>query len=122
MMSIQPECLQKGYGIALSNPTFELWLLMHVADLSEFSDDELFENAYQTQAKNRRFLDKTLSELLGGYNKKAGRFPTTILSDGNLQRALEQQNKMDTSFETLLDQLGTNVGDILIALLDGVEE
>ncbi len=66
--AIIDKCKKEGYNLALSNPTFELWLLMHVNDLKGYSKEDLLNN--EKVNKTRRFIDKELSVILGGYNKK----------------------------------------------------
>ena len=118
LLAIHPECEDKGYRIALSNPTFELWLLMHVAKLNDYCEDALFENAWVTPAKNKRFMEKQLSEILGGYSKKSGQFPVKILNNQNLTNAIKQHPQLNKPFEILLDELGTNVGEIVTELIE----
>ena len=62
--------IQKKYFLALSNPAFELWLLLHVKDIMEYSNDdlkELFEN--KRINKHRTRLEKELKSLCGSYKK-----------------------------------------------------
>jgi len=62
--------VQKKYFLALSNPAFEVWLLLHVKDITEYTDDEsnaLFEN--RKINRNRTRLEKELINICGGYNK-----------------------------------------------------
>lgn len=62
-------CQQKDYFLALSNPCFELWLLLHIKNLNEYSQEELkaiFENV---KTKNKTHLEILLATLLGSYNK-----------------------------------------------------
>ena len=35
LAAVAQQCEQKGYGLAISNPCFELWLLLHCKDVSE---------------------------------------------------------------------------------------
>ncbi len=67
--SIAKECKQKGFGFALSNPCFEVWLLLHKKDYTSYSQqerDELFQNI-KTGGKSR--LERELTKLCGSYNK-----------------------------------------------------
>ncbi len=60
---------QKKYNLALSNPAFEVWLLLHVKDVSEYSEtdiEELFENR-RTGSRSR--LERELVYICGSYNK-----------------------------------------------------
>lgn len=70
LAEIAQECHQKNYKLAVSNPCFELWLLLHLKSLNEYSEDvleEFRENPKITQ--NRSRLDIELLEILGEYNK-----------------------------------------------------
>ena len=60
---------QKNYHLALSNPAFEIWLLLHVKDLSEYTEEEkgeLFENKREG---SRTRLEKELIKICGSYKK-----------------------------------------------------
>ena len=70
LTKIAQECNQKGYTLAVSNPCFELWLLLHIKFLDEYSPDTLaafLENPRVT--RNRTRLDRELLDQLGEYNK-----------------------------------------------------
>ncbi|MBF9142694.1 RloB family protein [Hymenobacter properus] len=49
---VAQECFQKGYSLALSNPCFELWLLLHWRDVDSY---------YSTEEKEELFLNKKIS-------------------------------------------------------------
>jgi hypothetical protein len=56
--------------MALSNPNFELWLLLHLKDLADYSQeqlDDILNNKKINASKN--ILELELSSLLEGYNK-----------------------------------------------------
>ncbi|MFA6630403.1 MAG: RloB family protein, partial [Sulfuricurvum sp.] len=36
ILKILPECKAKNYNIAITNPLFEFWLLLHVVDISTY--------------------------------------------------------------------------------------
>lgn len=69
--SVAQICHQKrGYYLAISNPAFELWLLLHLVDCSALTQQEkedLFKNAKVT--RNKTYSKKMLSDLLGGFNE-----------------------------------------------------
>ena len=61
-------CVQKGYYLAVSNPCFELWLLLHIKSLEEYSDDilpEFLDNKKVTSSRTR--LERELILRLGSY-------------------------------------------------------
>ena len=47
-------CTQKGYLLALSNPCFELWLLLHLVDLSEYNQNQLKDLLENKRQKMKR--------------------------------------------------------------------
>ena len=69
--SVAQICHQKrGYYLAVSNPAFELWLLLHLVDCSELSQEEkekLFKNAKVSRGKT--YSKKMLGDLLNGFNE-----------------------------------------------------
>ena len=70
LAEVAAECVQKGYKLCVSNPAFELWLLLHIKDIDGYSAEEIKElerNDHVTP--NRTRLDQELLCLLGSYNK-----------------------------------------------------
>ncbi len=73
LIEIIEQCAKKNYNIALSNPCFELWLLLHIKDLTTYSEEEnlkIFQNKKERAKSKKRFLEKELSTLLDGYKKE----------------------------------------------------
>jgi hypothetical protein len=85
---IVQECYDQGNMFAaVSNPNFELWLLLHVQDISGFTAEEteaLLKNR-KVSAKNKRtHVERLLVAALGSYNKSnilPERFLPHIVSD-----------------------------------------
>ncbi len=102
--TIIDKCKSEGYNLALSNPTFEFWLLLHISDLQNYSIDDLLNN--EKVNKTRRFIDKELSNILKGYNKKNLRFER--FEDG-INDAIIRAKGMQTNNDDLIDELGTSV-------------
>jgi RloB-like protein len=73
-------CEVERYHAAVSNPCFELWLLLHIRPLEEYSLEErqrLLENEKVTKSRTR--LDKELTKLLlHGYSKNNPRMARFI--------------------------------------------
>ncbi|MGK0325495.1 MAG: hypothetical protein ACJA1D_000836 [Polaribacter sp.] len=66
------DCNKEGdFFLAMSNPCFEIWLIMHLKDITEYSEEKqnkLLENASVSRKKNH--IDLVLGDLQGiGYNK-----------------------------------------------------
>ena len=111
-----PECQEKGYFVALTNPLFEFWLLMHIADINAYDKHDLLANAKVN--KNRRFLEKELSSLLpNGFNKKQGKFNQDIVSLENIERALAQEQQFANEPGKIVNNLGSNIGELVCSIL-----
>jgi hypothetical protein len=101
-------CLQKGYYLAISNPCFELWLLLHIQSLDEYSDEtlqEFLDNKKVSSSRTR--LEKELILLLGSYNKSnldTSQFLPYV------KEAIERAKKLDIfSEQRWQNQLGTRI-------------
>lgn len=107
MARIFDECDEKGYRCFLTNPRFEFWLLLHVADVKSEYPDEL----EKMLDFNDETVDKHLPEKTGG-GKKIQRktFDTYFLP--NIDTAIERANGLCTSRNELLDQLGSTLGEL----------
>lgn len=107
MARIFDECDEKGYRCFLTNPRFEFWLLLHVADVKSEYPDEL----EKMLDLNDETVDKHLLEKTGG-GKKIQRktFDTYFLP--NIDTAIERANGLCTSRNKLLDQLGSTLGEL----------
>ena len=100
---------KKGYHLGLSNPAFEMWLLLHVRDIHEYSDsekDKMFQNS--RQGTRRTYLEKELSDVLpDGYDKS--RYNANYLIK-HLDIAIKQAKELDTNpHERWPNKLGTRV-------------
>ena len=73
LSEVQKSCFERNIFLLVSNPNFELWLLLHVEDVSQLSDEEkkkIKENKRVSPQRNaRKYLEKTLSDKMDGYNK-----------------------------------------------------
>lgn len=107
MARIFDECDEKGYRCFLTNPRFEFWLMLHVADVKSEYPDEL----EKMLDFNDETVDKHLLEKTGG-GKKIQRktFDTYFLP--NIDTAIERANGLCTSRNELLDQLGSTLGEL----------
>lgn len=69
---IAEQCSQKKYYLSVSNPCFELWLLLHLKSMDEYDDavqKEFLENQKSRTGARRTRLEQELVALLGAYNK-----------------------------------------------------
>lgn len=109
--NIIPMCKEKNYNIALTNPQFEFWLLLHLVDIKKHENKKLFDNKRNEQGE--KYLDEQLKNNLGRYTKKRGKFDKRIVNINNIKRAIEQEKLFDNEFEKILDSLGSNIGILI---------
>ena len=63
LSDIITQCNQKGYSYAVSNPCFELWLLLHILDVNFLDDGE------KKKLSKISEISKKIRAILGSYNK-----------------------------------------------------
>lgn len=105
LSEIQSICKQKGIGLCISNPCFEIWLILHYQDLAKESDairDELLKN--MKEGKNT-YIKNYISDLRGNknLNEFGSLFPliTTAMENTQLLREIPESN--------IFDNLGSDV-------------
>lgn len=106
---IAQHCHQKGYFIALSNPNFEFWLLLHLKDLADYTPEQLDDILKNKKANSSKsILETELSNLLNGYNKS--KYVVKQLFS-YLKYAIERAKSLDEnpSERWIEDRLGTRV-------------
>lgn len=109
-------CEDNSIRFYLTNPCFEFWLLLHF-DISKYCQSKLFENA--KVSTNKKYIDSALSDQLGGYNKKKGGYkPSDFVTKETINLALNQEKKFENHFDKIIDNLGSNIGDLITEILD----
>lgn len=106
LTSIIDKCKTEGYNLALSNPTFEFWLLLHITSLDSYDYDLLLANPKASVKSKKRFIEKELSSLLRGYNKNNIRFERF---EPGIKDAIQRAKDLSHDNEMLIDELGTSV-------------
>jgi RloB-like protein len=107
--AISQLCEQKGYFMALSNPNFELWLLLHVKDLAAYVPDVLDDFLQNKKVgSSKSMLDTELSKYVSGYNHARYKVEKILL---NVEKAIEQAKQLDKNPEDrwIEGKLGTRV-------------
>ena len=108
LSSIAAKCSQKRYLLAVSNPCIELWLLLHVAELSEYSPqvlDEFYKSPKVSTTRNR--IGQELLNILGSYNKSNLNMDHFL---PHVEKAISQATRLDTNPDHRWpNELGTRV-------------
>lgn len=96
LSSVASLCGQKCYLLALSNPCFEFWLLLHIKSYDDYSaaeQDSIAKNRHIGSTK-RTFLESELLKLLGSYNKDN---PDTSKFLPFIDTAISRARSLDTN-------------------------
>lgn len=105
-------CQEEGnMYVAISNPCFELWLLLHVKDINDYTDEErelLLANGRVTSKKN--YVDSKISDELGGFNKRKFK-PDLFLP--NLKQATSRAKELAVDDEGYPKGLGSHIFKII---------
>lgn len=115
LKDIATQCLQKHYRLAVSNPGFEIWLLLHFTSLHEYSSEQQEAFSAKSRSGSRTTLEKELTRLVGRFNK----------SDLNtsdylpfVETALDRAEQLDLHPEHRWpNQLGTRVYQLVKSIL-----
>ena len=116
----QKICDEKNYNMALTNPTFEFWLLLHIVDISQYDTNrlnEIAENKKINKKKKKRFLEKKLSEILGGYNKSELK-QEDFISLEKILFALKQEEFIAIEINDIKKNIGSNIGKLIHEIID----
>lgn len=81
LVAINRLCVQKGYHFILSDPCFELWVLLHFEAVSPLPKQACSE------------VSERLRSILGGYSKKCCR--TLAMTEETVQSAIDRARAMD---------------------------
>ena len=106
-------CDEDGYFVYLSNPTFEVFLLMHDDKILDLDRKKMLENRRKTR-RSKRFLEIKLSEIFG-CNKRNIDFEKF---KPNIKKAIENEKKFCEDLEKLKRELGSNVGKFLDTIIE----
>ena len=98
---------QNNMFVAVSNPCFEFWLLLHIKNISEYSEavlELILKNEKVT--KKRNYVDLKIVDILGSYNKSN---PRPELFIPNVENAINQAKNLDSDNDDYPQSLGSHV-------------
>lgn len=98
---------QNGFGIAVSNPCFEVWLLLHNAPLT-------LADAFSSPSA----VEARLREQLGGYNKT--KLPTTLFQISRLPDAIRHARLLETDPDDPRSYQPQNPGTRVYRILESI--
>lgn len=109
LSSVARYCSQnKNLRFCVSNPCFELWLLLHIEDVSTYSvEDKGLLTVNRRSTRHKTWLKHKLGELMNGYNE-AGYDAEVLLP--YIDDAIFRAKRLDTNVEDRWPQtVGTRV-------------
>lgn len=112
-VNVMEQCTKNSFGFYLTNPCFELWLLMHFDDVVELDKESLRENPLVTS--KRRYTEQELRRRIHGY-KKSKYDALALVHD--IDAAIHNEQKFCEDPERLENTVGSNIG-LLIRELKG---
>jgi hypothetical protein len=109
-------CGQKNYHLAVSNPAFEIWLILHINPLNFYNQSTKDEFLQNQKTGNRTRLERELVSLLGGYSKSN---PDMDYFCRNIRTAIENARIADSHPETRWpNELGTRVYQLAVEIIE----
>ncbi len=112
-------CKQKKYLFLVSNPCFELWLLLHHLDCSSLSQEEknIIMGKQRHPRRDKQHPIKTrLSSIISGYNCSKINIDQFF---PHISTAVENAKKLDNQSEDWPNDLGTKV-HVIIEKIPGI--
>lgn len=105
-------CKDYNYKVYVSNPTFELFLLLHDDKIFDIDKTAMLEDRRVSNSK--RFLEVKLSEIFG-CNKKNINFEKFKV---NIKKAINNEKQFEEDLINLKHNLGSNVGTLLDEMIE----
>lgn len=112
LRNCQKICKDHQYHLCLTNPCFEFYLLMHLDDLSSYDKTTLARiKENRKVSNNHSFVSYRLSQLTHHTKTISERaFKENYL--GNYLKAKRQLSHLASDFESLLNEIGSNIPTI----------
>jgi hypothetical protein len=92
--------------VAVSNPCFEFWSLLHIKDVQEYNEEELELLFKNKKIGKKNYIDLKIKDIVGSYNK------TNLKTDDflpNIDKAVLRAKNLDQPQEEYPTKLGTHV-------------
>lgn len=102
-----------NFFLALSNPCFELWLILHYLDISTLPQSQIRKIELNQRVESKSCTQSILGELIGrGYNKIP---PRDLLQ--HTRRAIERAQRLEVSGQKYPTAVGTHVHRLVQKLI-----
>jgi len=106
---------EKNFNIAISNPCFEFWLLLHVIKIDDLTQEEIEKISKNEKiSNNKRFIDQLLTNNLGEPYNKSNIQPERFIA--NIQNAIEQARLLNNN--DIMNNIGSHNYLLVQKLID----
>jgi len=102
------KCKEKDFGLYVTNPCFEFWLLLHFDKVFEADTNKLLENPRVTA--KRRYTEQELRRIWPGYTKSSYRAEELVRE---IDRAIENEKQFCEDIVALKNSVGSNLGKLI---------
>lgn len=102
------KCKENGFGLYISNPCFEFWLLLHFDEVMNLDNEKLLANAKVTNA--RRYAEYELRQLLPRYSKS--KYNTAELLS-RIDTAIRNETMFCEDEDRIENEVGSRVGILI---------
>lgn len=99
-------CKEEGIYLYVSNPCFEVWLLMHFDEFDKLDQKKLLENKRVSGRNSKKYTDKMLSNIIG-YDKSNLKFSSFV---DKVDDAIKREKNYCEDLDKLENNVGSNVG------------
>ena len=92
--------------VAVSNPCFEFWLLLHIKDIQEYDEEVLELLLKNKKTGNRNYAETKIVEVVGSYNK------TNLKTEDflpHIDNAVSRAKNLDQPQENYPTKLGSHI-------------
>ncbi|MGL6106689.1 RloB family protein [Romboutsia sp.] len=109
-------CKENNYNLGITNPCFEFWLLLHLTDCSEYDSEDIRINRKISKSRNsKRFVEKELANILGGYNKSNLKFEEF---KDKISIAIKNAKLYEDDLLNLENSIGSRVANIIEKMIN----
>lgn len=103
------KCNEMGFGLYVTNPCFEFWLLLHFDEVFELDREKLLENPKVTA--KRRYVEQELRKIWPGYKKSCYRAEELVK---DIDHAIHNEKEFCEDVVELENSVGSNIGKLII--------
>jgi hypothetical protein len=116
LATAQQLCKQKNYRFGLTNPSFELWLILHLCDVPSFPPEERESIRENRRIGSRTYCEGILVRENGSYNKVDPDLSRII---SNVELALDRNKRLTQNHSV---DLFTHIGSTIDLLIESLIE